>query len=209
MILCIDNYDSFTFNLLHLFRRVAPRRPLEVVRNDQITCRDIRRWAPEAIVISPGPGRPQDAGISLEVIRELHRDCAILGVCLGHQCLGEAFGGRTVAAPQCVHGKTSPIHHAGGGLYAGLPSPLVGARYHSLLVDRQQLPAELRIAAWTADGEVMGLEHIRLPLFGIQFHPESFMTHCGESLIANFLRAAATPPGRQVAATGVADPEAA
>ena len=185
MLLLIDNYDSFTYNLVQAFGALG--MPPEVHRHDRITVDDVRRARPERIVISPGPGRPADAGVSGAVIDALAGEVPILGVCLGHQCVAEAFGGRIVGARRLVHGKTSPIRHDGRGLFRGLPDPFLAARYHSLAVDPEGLPDPLEACAWSEDGEIMGLRHRSLPLAGVQFHPESFLTPEGGRLLQNFL----------------------
>ena len=187
MILLIDNYDSFTFNLYQYLGELGEE--LKVVRNDQITAEQALALAPERIVISPGPGNPDQAGISLEVIRRAaDAGVPLLGVCLGHQALGQAFGGRVVRAPKLMHGKTSLIHHDGRTLFAGLPVPFEAMRYHSLVVERVSVPPELETSAWTEDGIVMGLRHREKPLSGVQFHPESILTAVGKDLLRNFLR---------------------
>ncbi|GIV62504.1 MAG: glutamine amidotransferase [Rhodothermaceae bacterium] len=186
MILVIDNYDSFTYNLVHLVAR--ERDAVRVVRNDALTVEDVRALQPDGILISPGPGRPAEAGISEAVIRELGAGIPILGVCLGHQAIGEVFGGRIVHAPALMHGKTSMIRHDGKTIFAGLPQNFTATRYHSLVVDRATLPDELEVSAETADGVIMGLRHRSLPIEGIQFHPESVLTVEGPRLIANWLR---------------------
>jgi anthranilate synthase component 2 len=184
-LLMIDNYDSFTFNLVQMFRRY----PVEVTvaRNDAIGLGDIDALAPDYIVISPGPKAPQNAGISLSVIDCWHRRVPTLGVCLGMQCLNECFGGRTVRSPRPLHGKTSAVYHEGVGLFAGLPSPFSAARYHSLAVEPAAVPNDLAITAHAEDGILMGLSHRRHPLHGVQFHPESFLTEYGFHLVENFL----------------------
>jgi anthranilate synthase component 2 len=184
-VLVIDNYDSFVYNLVQELGELGAT-PL-VFRNDAIDLAGIRRRAPEGIVISPGPGRPEEAGISLAVARELGGEVPVLGVCLGHQCVGQAFGGRVVPAPRLMHGKTSEIHHCGTGLFAGLPEPFVATRYHSLVVAPDSVPPVLEVTATTSDGVVMGLRHRTLPVEGVQFHPESILTPSGPSLLANFL----------------------
>ncbi|MEW6505111.1 MAG: aminodeoxychorismate/anthranilate synthase component II [Chloroflexota bacterium] len=185
MLLILDNYDSFTYNLAQLFGELGEE--VRVVRNDQICVEELMDLQPERIVISPGPGGPADAGISSEVIRRLGSAIPILGVCLGHQCIGAVFGGRVVRAPRLMHGKTSLIYHNGEGLFAGLPNPFEATRYHSLIVE-QPLPEELAATAFTAEGELMGLQHRTLPIFGVQFHPESILTPCGRSILQNFLK---------------------
>jgi len=186
VVLVIDNYDSFTYNLVQYLGELGAE--VQVVRNDAVTVGDVRRRAPGHIVLSPGPGHPSQAGITEDLIRDLGGQIPILGVCLGHQALGEAFGGRVVRAGTLMHGKTSPIHHGGAGVFANLPTPLEATRYHSLVVERASLPESLEITAWTADGLIMGLRHRSLPrLEGVQFHPESIMTRSGHELLANFL----------------------
>ena len=186
MILVIDNYDSFTYNLVQYFGELGAE-PL-VRRNDQITLEEIRQLAPERICISPGPCSPAEAGISNDVIRTFAGKYPILGVCLGHQCMGHVYGGEVVRAGRLMHGKTSPILHNGKDLFAGLPSPFEATRYHSLLVKRETFPDCLEITAETAEGEIMGLRHRELPLWGVQFHPESILTQHGKELLANFLK---------------------
>jgi anthranilate synthase/aminodeoxychorismate synthase-like glutamine amidotransferase len=186
MILVIDNYDSFTYNLVQYFGELGAD-PL-VRRNDQISVAEIEALAPERICISPGPCSPNEAGISNEVIRKLAGKYPILGVCLGHQCMGHVHGGEVVRAGRLMHGKTSPILHDGKDLFAGLPNPFEATRYHSLLVKRETLPECLQITAETAEGEIMGLKHKELPLWGVQFHPESILTTHGKELLANFLK---------------------
>lgn len=191
MILLIDNYDSFVFNLARYFERLG--QPTQVVRNDRITVDEIRRMRPGAVVISPGPATPAKAGVTLEVVHQLHRELPILGVCLGHQAIGEALGGRCIRADQPVHGRAWPIQHAGRGVMTGLPNPLTGCRYHSLIVKHSSLPDCLEITAWTAEGTIMAIEHRELPVVGIQFHPESILTDCGYELLAAFLQRAGLP----------------
>jgi anthranilate synthase/aminodeoxychorismate synthase-like glutamine amidotransferase len=191
MILLIDNYDSFVYNLARYLAELGC--DTEVVRNDALTVADVDRLAPEAIVISPGPCTPSEAGISVELIRELGPRIPILGVCLGHQALAAALGGRIVRAPEPVHGRTSLVQHQGERLFAGLANPLRAMRYHSLIVDKETLPAELRVVARTADGIPMALEHATWPSFGVQFHPESILTESGHRLLANFLSLAGLP----------------
>lgn len=186
MLLMIDNYDSFTYNLVQYFAELG--ETVEVYRNDRIGVADIERLKPRRLVVSPGPCSPAEAGISVDAIRRLAGKLPILGVCLGHQSIGYAFGGRIVRASLLMHGKTSPIHHDGRELFAGLPDPFEATRYHSLVVERASLPACLDVTAWTADGEIMGLRHRQLPLWGVQFHPESILTTVGKDLLGNFLR---------------------
>ena len=184
MILVIDNYDSFTYNLVQYLGELGAE--LVVRRNDEVTLDKIRELAPDQILISPGPGTPDDGGISLDVIRAFHHTTPILGVCLGHQCIGAAFGGRVDRAPRLMHGKTSPIYHYGQGLFAGVPSPFEATRYHSLLV-HEPLPDCLKVTAFTSQGEVMALQHRQSPLVGVQFHPESILTRYGKDILRNFL----------------------
>jgi len=184
-VLVIDNYDSFVYNLVQELGELGAE-PV-VHRNDAIDLDGIRAAAPDAILISPGPGRPDDAGISLEVIEQLGVDYPILGVCLGHQSIGQAYGGQVVAAPTLMHGKTSAIHHTGAGVFAGLPEPFIATRYHSLVVEPATLPDVLEVTATTDDGVIMGFRHRELPVEGVQFHPESVLTPSGPSLLSNFL----------------------
>jgi anthranilate synthase component 2 len=185
MLLMIDNYDSFTYNLVQYFQELGEE--VEVFRNDKITVDEIERKKPRRLVISPGPCSPAEAGVSVEAIRELAGKMPILGVCLGHQSIGHAFGGRVVRAASLMHGKTSPIHHDGRGLFKDLSNPFDATRYHSLIVERESLPECLRITAWTKEQEVMGMEHVELPLWGVQFHPESILSVEGKKLLKNFL----------------------
>ena len=185
MILVLDNYDSFTYNLVQYFGELGA--DLHVVRNDQITVAEIEKLAPKKIVVSPGPCTPQEAGISSEVIKTFGERLPILGVCLGHQCIGEVYGGKVVRADRLMHGKTSPILHKNKGVFKDLPSPFEATRYHSLLVKRDTLPDVLEITAETAEGEIMGLQHKTLPVHGVQFHPESILTTEGKRLLKNFL----------------------
>jgi anthranilate synthase component 2 len=192
MIIVIDNYDSFTYNLVQYLGELGAEFPVakdvRVYRNDQITLDQIRDLQPAAIVISPGPGRPEDAGISLELIRQLGSELPILGVCLGHQSIGQVFGGSIVSAPVLMHGKTSQVHHTGIGVFQGLDDPLTATRYHSLVIDRQTCPKVLEITAWVEDGTIMGVRHRQYPhIQGVQFHPESVLTHSGKALLRNFL----------------------
>jgi len=187
-VLVIDNYDSFVYNLVQQLGELGAD-PV-VHRNDAIDIETIRTASPDAILISPGPGRPEGAGISLAVIRELGGECPILGVCLGHQAIGLAYGGRVVAAPTLMHGKTSAVHHDGRGVFAGLPDPFVATRYHSLVVEASTVPEALEVTATTAEGVVMGLRHRTLPVEGVQFHPESFLTPSGPALLSTFLASA-------------------
>ncbi len=185
MILVIDNYDSFTYNLVQAFGELGA--DLEVRRNDDIDAAGVRERRPRGVVMSPGPGRPEDAGSCCEVVRMLGSDIPMLGVCLGHQAIAAALGGSVVRAPQVVHGKTASIEHDGDGLFAGLARPMQVARYHSLVVDRDTLPQGLRITATTDDGLIMGMRHERWPLQGVQFHPESIATPDGGAMLRNFL----------------------
>ncbi len=184
-ILVIDNYDSFVYNLVQYVGELGAE-PL-VYRNDAITLDEIRELAPDAILISPGPGRPEDAGISCAVIREIGGQIPLLGVCLGHQAIGHVFGGEVVRAPSLMHGKTSPVDHLGVGVLRGLPNPFVATRYHSLVIDPATMPAELEVTASTADGIVMAVRHRERAIEGVQFHPEAILTEGGHSIIANFL----------------------
>ncbi|HIK28462.1 MAG: aminodeoxychorismate/anthranilate synthase component II [Oscillatoriaceae bacterium SKW80] len=192
MIIVIDNYDSFTYNLVQYLGELGTELPvaseIQVYRNDQITLDQIRTLKPSAIVISPGPGRPEDAGISPDLIRELGKELPILGVCLGHQALGLVFGGKIVSAPELMHGKTSKIFHTNTGVFQGLENPFTATRYHSLVIDRQTCPQVLEITAWVEDGTIMGVRHRHYPhLQGVQFHPESILTTSGKQLLRNFL----------------------
>jgi len=190
MLLMIDNYDSFTFNLVQYFGELG--EDVRVIRNDEMTLSALRALAPSAIVISPGPGTPDDAGVSLQVLDELAGEVPIFGVCLGHQSIGQAFGGKVIRAKEIMHGKTSLIHHDGKGVFGGLPNPFEATRYHSLVVEQSSLPACLEVSAWTqnADGsidEIMGLRHRTLAVEGVQFHPESILTQHGHAMLGNFI----------------------
>jgi anthranilate synthase component 2 len=185
MILVIDNYDSFTYNLVHYLNELGAQT--SVVRNDALTVEQALGQKPEAVLLSPGPCDPDQAGICLPLLKDAPDDLAILGVCLGHQAIGQAFGGDVVRAKALMHGKTSQIHHDGKGLFAGMPNPFTATRYHSLAVERATLPADLVVTAWTEDGEIMGLQHKTRPIYGVQFHPESIATEGGHQLLANFL----------------------
>jgi anthranilate synthase/aminodeoxychorismate synthase-like glutamine amidotransferase len=184
-VLLVDNYDSFTYNLYQYLGELGAE--VRVVRNDELTAEAAISLAPDRIVISPGPGTPDQAGITLDLIRRAAGVIPVLGVCLGHQALGQAFGGDVRRAPKLMHGKTSEIHHEGRGVFAGLPDPFTATRYHSLVVERGSVPESLEITAWTDDGIVMGLRHREYPLEGVQFHPESILTTVGKDLLRNFL----------------------
>ena len=185
MLLVIDNYDSFTYNLVQYFGELGADP--QVKRNDAITPEEVEKLKPKRIVISPGPGRPEDAGISMELIRRLGSRVPLLGVCLGHQCIGEVYGGKVVRAGRLMHGKTSPIQHDGKGVFAKLPNPFEATRYHSLIVEKELVPGCLEVSAETAEGEIMGLRHKEYPVHGVQFHPESILSKEGKDLLANFL----------------------
>lgn len=192
MLIVIDNYDSFTYNLVQYLGELGGDLPvaaeLQVFRNDQITVAEVVALAPDGIVISPGPGDPDQAGISLDIIRDLGATMPILGVCLGHQSLGQVFGGTITSAPELMHGKTSWIHHTGQGVFAGLDNPFQATRYHSLVIERATCPDVLEITAWVEDGTIMGVQHREYPqLQGVQFHPESILTDCGKQILRNFL----------------------
>ncbi|MBW4608830.1 MAG: aminodeoxychorismate/anthranilate synthase component II [Hassallia sp. WJT32-NPBG1] len=192
MLIVIDNYDSFTYNLVQYLGELAAEFPvaadIKVFRNDKISIDEIRLLKPDAIVISPGPGRPEDAGISLELIEHLGSSLPILGVCLGHQSIGQVFGGKIVSAPELMHGKTSLVSHAGVGVFRSLENPMTATRYHSLVIDRQTCPDVLEITAWVEDGTIMGVRHRNYPhIEGVQFHPESVLTSSGKQLLRNFL----------------------
>ncbi|SPU46008.1 anthranilate synthase component II [Brevundimonas diminuta] len=185
MILVVDNYDSFTYNLVHYLAKLGAQT--HVVRNDDLTVEEAWALNPEAVLLSPGPCAPDQAGICLSLIETAAETMPILGVCLGHQSIGQAFGGEVVRAKTLMHGKTSPILHEGRGVFGGLPSPFTATRYHSLAVRRESLPDVLEVTAWTEDGEIMGLSHRTRPIHGVQFHPESIATQHGHAMIANFL----------------------
>ena len=195
MIFVLDNYDSFTYNLVQLLGELGAE--MEVRRNDQITVEEIEELRPEALVLSPGPGRPEDAGILLETIRRFSGAVPILGVCLGHQAIGEVFGGKVVPAPSLVHGKTADVMHDGKTIFRSLPPSFPAARYHSLVVDSRSVPASLEVSATTTDGVVMGLRHKQFPVEGVQFHPESILTAAGPRLLKNFLELVASQPRAQ------------
>ena len=186
MLLVIDNYDSFTYNLVQYFGELGADP--QVKRNDAITPEEVEKMKPQKIVISPGPGRPEEAGISMELIRKFGGKVPILGVCLGHQCIGEVYGGKVVRAGRLMHGKTSPIQHDGKGVFQGLPNPFEATRYHSLIVEKNSVPSCLEVCAETAEGEIMGLRHREYPVHGVQFHPESILSKEGKDLLANFLK---------------------
>jgi anthranilate synthase/aminodeoxychorismate synthase-like glutamine amidotransferase len=186
MLLVIDNYDSFTYNLVQYFGELGANP--QVKRNDAITPDEVEKMKPQKIVISPGPGRPEEAGISMELIRKFGVKIPILGVCLGHQCMGEVYGGKVVRAGRLMHGKTSPIQHDGKGVFQGLPNPFEATRYHSLIVEKNSVPSCLEVCAETAEGEIMGLRHREYPVHGVQFHPESILSKEGKDLLANFLK---------------------
>lgn len=193
MILVIDNYDSFTYNLVQYLGELGNELPvaseIQVYRNDQITLEEIRQLQPDGVVISPGPGRPEDGGISLALIEQLGPHLPILGVCLGHQSIGQVFGGTVISAPVLMHGKTSEIHHAGVGVFQELDNPFTATRYHSLAIEKESLPKVLEVTAWTDDGTVMGIRHRNYPqIQGVQFHPESILTRSGKQLLRNFLK---------------------
>jgi len=185
-VLVVDNYDSFTFNLVQYLGELGAR--VEVFRNDAIDVAGIRRRRPRGVLLSPGPCTPDQAGITLEVIRALAGEVPLLGVCLGHQAIGQAFGGRVVRNARIVHGKASAVRHRGEGLFRGLPSPLTAGRYHSLVVERRTMPRALQVTAWTDEGEIMGIRHRSLDVEGVQFHPESILTERGQDLLGNWLR---------------------
>jgi anthranilate synthase component II len=192
MILVIDNYDSFTYNLVQylgeLGAELAIAAEIQVYRNDQITLEQVKALRPDAIVISPGPGRPDDAGVSLQLIESLGQSTPILGVCLGHQSIGQVFGGTITSAPELMHGKTSQVQHSGVGVFAGLENPLTATRYHSLVIEPQTCPDVLEITAWVEDGTIMGVRHRNFPhIQGVQFHPESVLTRSGKDILRNFL----------------------
>jgi anthranilate synthase/aminodeoxychorismate synthase-like glutamine amidotransferase len=190
LVFVLDNYDSFTYNLVQYIGELGAK--VEVRRNDQITVEEVEDLRPERIVISPGPCTPHEAGISIDLIHHFGRKVPVLGVCLGHQAIGEAFGGRVVRAPHLMHGKTSPVLHDNKTIFQGLPMPMTATRYHSLIVEQQDLPKELEVSAWTTEKDgtrtIMGLRHKSYPVEGVQFHPESVLTDAGKKLVANFLR---------------------
>jgi anthranilate synthase component 2 len=192
MILVIDNYDSFTYNLVHYLNELGAETLVR--RNDRIAVDEALGLRPAAVLLSPGPCTPNEAGICLDLLRDAPEDLPVLGVCLGHQAIGQACGGQVVRASHLMHGKTSAIRHTGQGVFAGLKNPFTATRYHSLSVRREDLPPELEVTAWTEDGEIMGVQHRSRPLHGVQFHPESIATECGHELLANFLRLAGVRP---------------
>ncbi len=187
MIVLIDNYDSFTYNLVQRLGEIDPSIELTVARNDQITLETIEALAPSRIIISPGPCTPNEAGISCAVVERFAARVPLLGVCLGHQSIGQVFGGQIVRAPRIMHGKTSMIHHDGKGIYQGMPNPFEATRYHSLVIEPSCVPPELEVVARTEEGEIMGVRHARFPIEGVQYHPESFLTTAGITLLRNFL----------------------
>ena len=184
----IDNYDSFTYNLVQYLGSLGAK--VEVKRNDEVTLEEIKNISPDAIVISPGPCTPMEAGVSVDVVRTFYKEIPILGVCLGHQSIGVAFGGKIVRAKRLMHGKTSQIFHDGSDIFEGLPNPFTAVRYHSLVVEEKSLPNVLKITARSEDGEIMGLKHVEFPVFGVQFHPESVLSEHGLDLLRNFLNIA-------------------
>lgn len=193
MILVVDNYDSFTYNLVQYLGELGTELPvaaeIQVYRNDQISLEQVMELQPNAVVISPGPGRPEDAGVSLALIQELGDRLPVLGVCLGHQSIGQVYGGKIVSAPELMHGKTSLIHHTGVGVFADLENPFLATRYHSLVIEPETCPAVLEVTAWTEDGTIMGVRHRNYAhVEGVQFHPESILTRSGKQLLKNFLR---------------------
>ncbi|MGH7747227.1 MAG: anthranilate synthase component II [Candidatus Dormibacteria bacterium] len=202
----VDNYDSFTYNLVQYLGELGA--VAAVFRNDALTAEALAAMEPAAVVISPGPCDPDQAGISLAVVEGLGATTPLLGVCLGHQAIGQAYGGRVVRAPQVMHGKVSEIHHDGAGVLDGLPRPFAATRYHSLVVERESLPGCLEVTAWTTDGLIMGLRHREYPVEGVQFHPESIATRCGHDLLRGFLRRAGVPLGAEMAGVGGGGPVA-
>lgn len=185
MIVVVDNYDSFTYNLVQYLAELGA--DVHVHRNDAIDLAGLRALAPHGVLVSPGPGHPDESGVSLDVIRELGKTVPVFGVCLGHQTIGHIYGGKVIRAPRLMHGRTSPIEHEGQGVFRSLPSPFTATRYHSLLVERESLPDCLAITAWTKEGEIMGLKHKELPIEGVQFHPESFLTEHGHAMLRHWL----------------------
>jgi anthranilate synthase/aminodeoxychorismate synthase-like glutamine amidotransferase len=203
-ILVVDNYDSFTFNLVQYLGELGAQ--VEVHRNDEIDVASIGRQLPDGILLSPGPCAPDQAGITLEVLQKLSGQRPILGVCLGHQAIGQAFGGKVVRNERVVHGKASLVHHGGKGLYAEIPSPFLAGRYHSLVVEKRSLPQTLLVTSWTEEGEIMGLRHWKLDVEGVQFHPESILTEHGKTLLANWLRRCGTLEAAHTPADAGAEP---
>ncbi len=185
MILLLDNYDSFTYNLVQYLTELGAQ--VQVYRNDAISIREVQQMRPEGIVLSPGPGRPENGGIMNELVASMAGSAPILGVCLGHQAIAQVYGGKITYARRLMHGKTSEIHHNQATLFKSIPSPFVATRYHSLVVDLDSLPDEFKLTAWTDDGVIMGIEHVKQRLYGVQFHPESILTRCGMDLLRNFL----------------------
>jgi anthranilate synthase component 2 len=192
MILVIDNYDSFTYNLVHYLNELGAETLVR--RNDQVTVSEALGLKPQGVLLSPGPCTPNEAGVCLDLLAAAPADLAVLGVCLGHQAIGQAYGGKVVRAASLMHGKTSPIHHTGQGVFEDLKNPFTATRYHSLSVRREDLPADLEVTAWTDDDEIMGVKHKSRPVHGVQFHPESIATECGHELLANFLAIAGVRP---------------
>ena len=188
VILIIDNYDSFTYNLVQRIGELGLKHPVKVVRNDAVTVDELEAWDPRHVIVSPGPCTPHEAGTSVELVKRFAGRRPLLGVCLGHQCIGQAFGAAIIRASRLMHGKTSPIHHVGSGIYAGLSNPFTATRYHSLTVDRKTLSDDFEVTSWTDLDELMGIRHKTMPIEGLQFHPESFLTKEGGSLLRNFLR---------------------
>lgn len=197
MLLVIDNFDSFTYNLVQYFGELGVE--MRIFRNDEITTEEARALNPSSVLISPGPCDPDQAGVSMDMLKAFSGQVPIFGVCLGHQCVGQFFGGKVVRAERLMHGKTSPVEHRGTDVFAGIPNPFDATRYHSLLVERSSLPACLEITAETAEGEIMGLRHTSLPIWGVQFHPESMATEHGMKMLRNFLDLAGTPAKATVA----------
>jgi anthranilate synthase component 2 len=191
MILVIDNYDSFTYNLVHYLNELGAETLVH--RNDALSAEQALALKPQGVLLSPGPCTPNEAGVCLELLEAAPADLPILGVCLGHQAIGQAYGGTVIRAASLMHGKTSAIHHTGQGVFEGLKNPFTATRYHSLSVRREDLPADLEVTAWTDDGEIMGFQHRSRPVHGVQFHPESIATECGHELLANFLKLAGVP----------------
>ncbi|MDO8410242.1 MAG: aminodeoxychorismate/anthranilate synthase component II [Phenylobacterium sp.] len=185
MILVVDNYDSFTYNLVHYLNELGAETLVH--RNDALSAEEVIALKPEGVLLSPGPCTPNEAGLCLDLLAKAPDDLPIFGVCLGHQAIGQAFGGEVIRAATLMHGKTSPIHHTGKGVFAALPNPFTATRYHSLSVRRETMPEVLEITAWTEDGEVMGVQHVSRPIYGVQFHPESIATEGGHALLSNFL----------------------